>query len=168
MHIGYGYLPAHACKNTFVKGINNMANPNVNLSLSPQLFEVISRDEAEAKGLRHYFTGTPCRNGHIAQRYVSTMGCKDCLRRYTRVPGGGDNYMDPKRVEILKVSIPVPKGKSIDDLEAFIAMTTNSADEAAKVLGWHEGPGDILRRCLMRDVIPFKMNRIPGRRYNNT
>ena len=39
---------------------------------------IISRDEARAQGLRWYYTGKPCVNGHDAQRYVSNQGCVEC------------------------------------------------------------------------------------------
>lgn len=39
--------------------------------------EIISRDEAKARGLRRYFTGKPCKYGHVAERYIYA-GCK-CL-----------------------------------------------------------------------------------------
>ena len=40
--------------------------------------EVISCREAERRGLKHYFTGKPCRHGHIAQRYVANNKCVTC------------------------------------------------------------------------------------------
>jgi hypothetical protein len=42
--------------------------------------EVISRDVAVLKGLRHYFTGTPCSRGHVSERFVSIRKCKECCR----------------------------------------------------------------------------------------
>lgn len=39
---------------------------------------LISRDEAKSKGLYRYYTGKPCKKGHISQRYVSNMGCVEC------------------------------------------------------------------------------------------
>lgn len=39
---------------------------------------IITRAEAGSAGLVHYFTGKPCRQGHIAQRYVSSFGCVAC------------------------------------------------------------------------------------------
>ncbi len=43
--------------------------------------ELISRKTAKAHGLKRYFTGKPCRNGHIAQRYVLSCGpCVECIR----------------------------------------------------------------------------------------
>ena len=41
--------------------------------------EITSRQEAQAKGLTRYFTGVPCKRGHIAERFVSTRACAGCL-----------------------------------------------------------------------------------------
>lgn len=40
---------------------------------------IISRKEALEKGLTHYFTGKPCKYGHIAPRYVTSLGCRACM-----------------------------------------------------------------------------------------
>jgi hypothetical protein len=42
--------------------------------------EIISRAEAKARGLTHYFTGEPCGNGHVAVRYTSKGKCVECIR----------------------------------------------------------------------------------------
>lgn len=42
--------------------------------------EIITRAEAKAQGLRHYYTGEPCDAGHTAKRYVSVGKCIDCVR----------------------------------------------------------------------------------------
>lgn len=39
--------------------------------------EVMTRAEARAQGLKKYFTGKPCKRGHIAERYVEGM-CVPC------------------------------------------------------------------------------------------
>lgn len=41
---------------------------------------VISREEAIAQGVKRYFTGHPCNNGHVAERYVVGNRCLDCDR----------------------------------------------------------------------------------------
>jgi len=41
---------------------------------------VVSRKEAKAKGLAHYFTGRPCKRGHIAPRVVAKAACSVCLK----------------------------------------------------------------------------------------
>lgn len=43
---------------------------------------IITRAKAKAAGLTRYFTGKACKNGHVAERYVSTGSCKDCLRKW--------------------------------------------------------------------------------------
>ena len=49
--------------------------------------EIITRQEAIAQGLRHYFTGKPCKNGHVAPRHVSGPGvCTECNRHKNRCP----------------------------------------------------------------------------------
>lgn len=40
--------------------------------------EIISRKEAKEKGIGRYFTGKPCKYGHITQRYVSDGRCLEC------------------------------------------------------------------------------------------
>jgi hypothetical protein len=40
---------------------------------------IISRSEAIKKKLSRYFTGEPCKHGHISQRYTKTAGCIECV-----------------------------------------------------------------------------------------
>lgn len=42
--------------------------------------KIISRLEAAKLGLKKFYTGKPCRHGHMAERYVSTQACLACLR----------------------------------------------------------------------------------------
>ena len=42
--------------------------------------EIISKEEAKAKGLKRFFTGIPCEKGHISERLVSNRGCCECAR----------------------------------------------------------------------------------------
>ena len=42
--------------------------------------ELISRQEARERGLKHYFTGQPCPRGHIDYRFTSVGTCKSCAR----------------------------------------------------------------------------------------
>jgi 5-methylcytosine-specific restriction endonuclease McrA len=44
------------------------------------MFEVISRDSARAQGLPRFFTGKPCKYGHLAQRFVSGRVCCECQK----------------------------------------------------------------------------------------
>jgi hypothetical protein len=40
--------------------------------------EIISRSEAKARGLKTYFTGKPCKHGHVAIRQTSNGSCREC------------------------------------------------------------------------------------------
>src|SRR4051812_45619715 len=40
--------------------------------------EIISRSQARAQGLKQYFTGKPCKRGHISPRSVASCVCKTC------------------------------------------------------------------------------------------
>ena len=41
----------------------------------------ISREQAQEQGLKHYFTGKPCKHGHVDIRQVSSESCMECLRQ---------------------------------------------------------------------------------------
>lgn len=41
--------------------------------------QIITRQEAIRKRLSKYFTGKPCKSGHIAERYLINSACEDCV-----------------------------------------------------------------------------------------
>ena len=46
--------------------------------------KTISLQEAKAQGLSRYFTGEPCKRGHIAERTVGARRCVECNRQQVR------------------------------------------------------------------------------------
>lgn len=42
--------------------------------------DIISREEALEKGLIRFFTGVPCKRGHISEIYVSGSACIECAK----------------------------------------------------------------------------------------
>lgn len=42
--------------------------------------KIISRKEAKSLGLKRYFTGKPCKNGHVDERSTSKSTCLECKR----------------------------------------------------------------------------------------
>lgn len=44
-----------------------------------QELQIISREAAYMAGKRRYYLGTPCKNGHYSERYVSNGCCVGCL-----------------------------------------------------------------------------------------
>jgi hypothetical protein len=45
--------------------------------------EIITRKEAQEKGLPRYFTGKPCKRGHVCERYCRRGTCVDCTASRT-------------------------------------------------------------------------------------
>jgi 5-methylcytosine-specific restriction endonuclease McrA len=39
---------------------------------------MIERSEAQAAGIARYFTGVPCKHGHVAERFVGNRDCVEC------------------------------------------------------------------------------------------
>lgn len=40
--------------------------------------ELVTRKVAQLAGLRRYFTGKPCKYGHVAERFVCDKSCAEC------------------------------------------------------------------------------------------
>lgn len=70
--------------------------------------QIITLEDARAKGLRHYFTGKPCVRGHVAPRFTSIRKCKECARE------------DAMKVHVFKTD----RRKSVVDTASFIKACT--------------------------------------------
>lgn len=53
--------------------------------------KVVSRAEAVRLKLVHYFTGKPCKRGHIDIRYLANNGCRSCILE------NGRGYYSPEK-----------------------------------------------------------------------
>ena len=51
--------------------------------------KIISRKEAKARGLTRYFTGKPCKHGHIAERDTGAGRCVEYNRNWARAEDQG-------------------------------------------------------------------------------
>jgi len=75
--------------------------------------EIISRKDARAAGLKRYYTGEPCKNGHLSARSTANFGCLFCLsekrkknyheniemeREKSRILAATDRYREKKRI----------------------------------------------------------------------
>jgi len=47
--------------------------------------EILTRPEAREKGLKTYYTGKPCRNGHDTYRYTQSGTCAGCIKAANNV-----------------------------------------------------------------------------------
>jgi len=48
------------------------------------LREVVTWSEARDRGQRYYFTGRPCKHGHVALRVVESGTCYECMKQHVR------------------------------------------------------------------------------------
>ena len=62
-----------------------------------------SRKLALAAGVKKYFTGEPCRHGHIAYRYAQSGACSECIgvagESKAAAPGENDAANPPPKVK---------------------------------------------------------------------
>lgn len=49
------------------------------------MYETVSRKDALTAGLKYYFTGKECTNGHQSRRFVSTGACMRCNSERTKM-----------------------------------------------------------------------------------
>jgi len=47
-----------------------------------------SRGEAKLRQQSQYFTGLPCKNGHVTYRYTSSGACSGCIRQHNKPLSG--------------------------------------------------------------------------------
>jgi hypothetical protein len=40
--------------------------------------EVVTQQQAKTRGRSRFFTGLPCKNGHVAERYTNARTCVEC------------------------------------------------------------------------------------------
>lgn len=46
--------------------------------------QIITHKEAKEKGLKRYYTGKPCKHGHVAERYTFYKDCVVCKNEYNK------------------------------------------------------------------------------------
>lgn len=88
--------------------------------------ETISRQDAIKKGLSYYFTGVPCKHGHVAKRHVKACVCVECLAIWRKSDKG-------KRWKKEYNRKPGVKEKSRVQAKAYHAENRESCLEKMKV-----------------------------------
>ena len=80
------------------------------------MFSVITREDAFNLHATHYFTGKQCRNGHVAQRYVSTGTCVRCATMYNEK--NRNVYIERREGVVMLRNVTVPR----KHLKAIMSM----------------------------------------------
>jgi len=83
---------------------------------------VVTLSDAKAAGLKRYFTGKPCKRGHVAERSVSAKACLACHSEKMRTKGA----------ESRKAAVRRWREKNPDHYKEFYA---NSAAERERCRG---------------------------------
>ena len=73
----------------------------------------ITRQAAKARGLTRYYTGKPCKRGHVVERRVSTRDCMACKRETDR-EAQRRYHQSPKDRETRHRYQQSPKGRERD------------------------------------------------------
>lgn len=58
---------------------------------------ITTRKEAKACGLSSYFTGKPCKNGHVSLRTTSKGTCKACQKDWSNTKREDTDYVEQRR-----------------------------------------------------------------------
>jgi len=61
---------------------------------------VITKGDARVQGLKRFFTGQPCRHGHIAERLVSDGKCMECAREQQRTRPRTPEQIERQRQQV--------------------------------------------------------------------
>ena len=80
---------------------------------------LISRAEARAQGLSEYYTGKPCKHGHLTVRVVLDAKCRQCKRDRNNRPSEAVKASRARRGPAYHLARTY--GITVDDVEALIA-----------------------------------------------
>lgn len=90
---------------------------------------VIAREDAYDRGLRRFYTGEPCKKGHVAERYVVNGACIECQnwrgKRESRKGPQGRNVGWPTQGLVFSVKDILP-----EEIEAAFRYMEHN--------GWHD------------------------------
>lgn len=81
---------------------------------------VVTRKEARESGLKRYFTGKPCPQGHLSERSTATADCIECNRSKNRV---GDCSL--KRMQKRERNLQDRYGISLTDYMSLLSVQDN-------------------------------------------
>jgi hypothetical protein len=88
--------------------------------------EIISRKEAKASGLRYYFTGKACPQGHLSERLVFNSSCRACQREANRPHPKGQPLQEEQGMYPLLLSAKHSTGQERASAKS-IKLQKNSA-----------------------------------------
>jgi hypothetical protein len=115
--------------------------------------ELISRKEAKRLGLKRYYTGKQCSNGHICERYVRGE-CIDCQSQKSKDNGPKEHYKKLKKDWKIK-------NKEYHDNQSKIWYENNKDRRLAASKNWRESNRGLVT-SYTRKYQTGKENRTPS------
>jgi hypothetical protein len=94
--------------------------------------EIITRGQARAQGLLRYYTGKPCKRGHIAERQVSNLTCMECDRAVSRAA-----YLKRDR-ETERQRLRVFREANREKINAASREANKTPERIAYMAAWYE------------------------------
>jgi len=127
--------------------------------------EIITRKEAIERGLKRYFTGKPCKNGHVEERHTKYRECMQCNREASNATYR--KWHAQKRMYELSLE-KAEHGESPQDVCKFITL------QEAKAIGLKRyfdgqpcGRGHISQRTVQRrDCV--QCSRLAAKKYKSS
>lgn len=92
--------------------------------------QIVNRKQARALGLSKFFTGRPCKNGHVAERYTQSGTCKDCIAVANRRPPS-DPLALRARADRLETEAQAAAARLIEIARVEAAQLRERATQAA-------------------------------------
>jgi hypothetical protein len=86
--------------------------------------KIVTRQEAKKEGLSRYFTGEPCKHGHVAERYSGAGICVECDRA-RRVAARACNE------DLVEVKLGKHRALQVWTLYGMVALTSGKMVERA-------------------------------------
>jgi hypothetical protein len=113
------------------------------------LKQIELRQKAAQNGHKRFWTGVPCKHGHLAERFTSNGGCVKCVNTISGSPGSGMVWLDLGRY-------PWPEGVALPperavELESLIRGWTEYKLREWGMLEqptprWDQKPGHCVQR----------------------
>ena len=111
--------------------------------------KVIMKEHARKQGLKRYFTGLPCKNGHLSERKITSGDCIECIREsHAQKMQEDSDYRKIKRASSCRARRS-PAGKRNAEMHRLRKLILKRATHEINViknsqLHWYENPQQFL------------------------
>lgn len=98
--------------------------------------KIITLAEAREAGLTKYFSGVPCKHGHMSERYTKSNSCIECRRNIEKSGRQDGKKLQPNSINVNSIPMPVLDETRITDLSNVEMDTTGIMTERLTKKEW--------------------------------